>query len=140
MESAFDYACAWGQRDVVEFLLEKGISPDLRNAGDRTGLHNAAWGAHIDVVKLLLHRGAPVDVKENSFHATPLDVALWLRDNSREGTQRERCYEVIVLLARAGATLDRQHWSGPAGEGLLDKIDSDPRMLAALRGELSGPA
>jgi len=137
VESAFDYACTWGQRDVVEFLLEKGISPDLRNADGRTGLHNAAWGAHIDVVKLLLQRGSPVDAKENNFHATPLDVALWLWDNSRDRTERERCYEVIVLLARAGATLDRRHWHDPAGEGMLDKIDSDPRMLAALRGEIS---
>jgi hypothetical protein len=142
MESAFDYACAWGQREVVKFLLERGISPDLRNADGRTGLHSAAWGAHIDVVKLLLQRGSPVDVKENNFHATPLDVALWLWDNSRDRTERERCYEVIVLLARAGATLDRGHWHDSAGDrpGMLDKIDSDPRMLAALRGELSSPA
>ena len=101
MESGFLWACGYGRKETVEFLLERGIDPDLRNTDGRTGLHNAAYGAHVDVIKLLLEHGSPVDVKEEGFHATPLDMALWVWNNSPD--RAERCYEVIVLLARAGA-------------------------------------
>lgn len=113
--------------------------PCSRNDDCQTGLHWAAYGAHVDIAQLLLDRGAAVDVKDKGFRATPLDVALWVWNNSEDRAERERCYEVIVLLARAGATLDTEHWPGPVGDrpGMLDKIDSDPRMLAALRGERS---
>jgi hypothetical protein len=42
------------------------------------------------------------------------------------------------VLARAGAKLDPQQWSDPNQERshMLDEIDSDPRMQAALRGEI----
>ncbi len=50
----------------------------------------------------------------------------------------ERCYEAIALLARAGAKLDRDHWRerGKDGSVLLEKIDSDARVRAALRGDM----
>ena len=36
-----------------------------------TSLHHAAWNGHLQVVKLLLARGAEVDAR-NKFDATPL--------------------------------------------------------------------
>src|SRR5579863_5872627 len=73
----------------------------------QTGLHWAAWGAHIDVMRLLLERGAPVDAKENRFHAQALDMALWTWGNDPHNEVRDRCYAAIALLAQAGAKLDR---------------------------------
>ena len=139
MESGFLCACGYGRKEVVAFLLERGVDPGLHNDGRQTGLHCAAYGAHVDVVKLLLQRGSPVDVKEEGFHATPLDVALWVWGNSPDRVERERCYEVVALLAQAGAKLDPQQWYNPDDDrpGMLEKIRSDPRMLAALRGEIS---
>ena len=51
--------------------------------------------------------------------------------NSRSNSQR------VTSLARAGAKLDREHWRDPEGDadGMLEAIDGDPRVLAALRGE-----
>jgi hypothetical protein len=42
------------------------------------------------------------------------------------------------MLARAGATLDRDQWREPEKDGsaMLSKNDSDLRMLAAFRGEM----
>ena len=108
-----------------------------RNDGGQTGLHWAAYGAHVDVVKALVERYAPVDVKDKHFNATPLDVALYVWSNSTDQEERERCYDVIVLLARAGATLDPKHWQNEHGAGILEKIQSDPRMLAALGGGIT---
>lgn len=137
IEAAFESACWYGRTHVVEYLLERGIDPGLRNDQGQTGLHCAAYGGHVELVKLLLEHGAPVGAKENSFDATALDVALWAWKKSQDATVRDACYEVIALLAKAGARLDREHWRDPeSGEsGMLDEIDSDPRMRAVLRGE-----
>jgi ankyrin repeat protein len=136
MESGFLYACGYGRAQVVEFLLERGVDSVLRNADGQTGLHWAAYGAHVEAVKLLLQR-VPIDLKDNNFHATPLDVALYTWDSSSDTPKRERCYEVILLLARAGSKLDPEQWRDPNDDrqGMLEKIRSDSRMRAALRGE-----
>jgi len=47
-----------------------------------------------------LQYGFPLDVKDNHFNATPLDVALYTRNNSPDAAKRKRCDEVIALLAR----------------------------------------
>jgi len=39
-----------------------------------TGLHWAAYAAHVDIVKLLLARKAPVDLKDGRHHATPFEL------------------------------------------------------------------
>jgi hypothetical protein len=138
MESAFEQTCWYGRKEAVEFLLDRGLDPGLRSGRDMTGLHRAAYTPHIDVLKLLLERGAPVDAKEDEFHATALDVALWVWSRSADEVTRVRCYEAIALLAQNGASLDPNQWSGPASDGprKLEKIRADSRMEAALRDEM----
>jgi len=70
MESAFLYACGYGRKEVAEFLLEQGVDPCLRNDAGQTGLHWAAYGADVDLVRLLLQRDSPADVRDEGFHAT----------------------------------------------------------------------
>lgn len=101
MASGFAYACGYGHQEVVAFLLEKGADSNLRSAGGRTGLHWAAYGAHVGIIKLLLQYGFPVEIKDNQFNATPMDVALYVRNNSPDSAKRKCCDEVIALLARA---------------------------------------
>jgi len=137
MEVAFEQACWYGRKEAVEFLLDRGIDPGLRSGRGMTGLHRAAYAPHLDVLKLLLERGGPVDAKEEEFHATPLDVVLWVWGRSADAARCELCYEAIALLAQNGASLDPDRWSGPAidGPGMLENIRADSRMQAALRGE-----
>jgi ankyrin repeat protein len=99
------------------------VNPKLRHQG-QTGLHWAAYGGHVDTVKLLLERGAPLDEKDESYGATPLAWALYSWGNRPERVECGRYYEVVALLVRAGAKVDPQ-WH-----------ENDPLMLAALRGEL----
>jgi ankyrin repeat protein len=140
VESAFLYACGYGSRAAAEFLLERGVDVAARNRDGQTALHWANYGPCLDVIRLLLERGAPVDVKDEHFHATPLDMALWTWQNADEKESRERCYEAVALLAQAGAKLDRNHWKEPGDERspMLEKIEADARMQAALRGDGPG--
>jgi len=128
VSDAFDWACAHGRTNVVEFLLAHGVEPGtkLRAAG-QTGLHAAAVGGRTDVVKLLLDRGVPVDPKDDTYQNTPLGWALHGYATSPD-SERERYHEVAKLLVSAGASID-PGWSE------WDAVAADPRMLAVLRRE-----
>jgi ankyrin repeat protein len=139
MKDGFAWACEFGRTGVADLLLQKGMQVDgkLRHDG-QTGLHWAAYGGHVETVKLLLERGAPVDAKDESYGGTPLGWALYAWGNATEReAERVRYYEVVALLARAGAKLVPQWYEDDEDRRrAATKMRSDPRMLAALRGEM----
>ena len=107
-------------------------------------LHERAFrrlGGTVRVIVLdnltLLRRGAPVDATDDSYGGTPLGWALYAWGNATEHEARRRhYYEVVALLIRAGAELDRQWYSDDDDRQRgLAKARSDPRMMAALRGD-----
>jgi hypothetical protein len=137
MMDGFAWACEFGRTSVVDFLLQRGVDPaaKLRHHG-QTGLHWAAYGGHVDVVKLLLERGAPVEAKDESYGGTPLGWALYSWGRSSKSTPDGGCYQAVALLVRAGAKVDPNWYESNDGPGgAAEKIQSDPRMQAALRGE-----
>lgn len=138
--SAFLYACGYGSLSAAEYLLDRGVDVAARNSDGQTALHWANYGPHLDVVRMLLERGAPINVLDGRFHAAPLDMALWTWQHTDDRSQRERCYEAVALLAQAGAELDPDHWRNPGepSSPILEKINSDARMQAALRGQIPG--
>lgn len=82
----------------------------------------------------MLERGAPVDAKDESYGGTPLGWALYAwTDPPQQGT-RERYYEVIALLVRAGTKVDAE-WLEDKDRSQIEQLRADPRMVAALRGE-----
>jgi ankyrin repeat protein len=112
------------------------VDAKLRHHG-QTGLHWAAYGGWADTVKLLLERGAPVNAKDEAFGGTPLEWALYQWGNSPYWAERGHYYEVVALLVRAGAKLDSQWFEDDEERRrAAQKMRSDPRMLAALRGEM----
>jgi hypothetical protein len=137
MKDGFAWACEFGRTDVVEFLLEKSMKIDARlKHHGQTGLHWAACGGHAETVKALLRRGAPVAAKDESHGGTPLGWALYGWMGSETEVRREQYYDVVVLLIQAGAKLDLQEGSDDEdGRRILGEARSDPRMMAALRGE-----
>jgi ankyrin repeat protein len=132
LESGFMWACAYGRTRVVAFLLEMGVRIEAQPHGE-TGLHQAAYGGHAGIVKLLLERKAPVDVKDKRYDNTPLGWALhgWLYPPPE--AKRRNHVKVVALLVAAGAAVDRQ-WLEQDPEG--QKVRADPRMRAVLSGKM----
>jgi ankyrin repeat protein len=57
MHQGFALACAYGHAGVVDFLLDRGMEVDARlnaHGHGHTGLHVAAFHAHVEIVKSLL--------------------------------------------------------------------------------------
>jgi ankyrin repeat protein len=135
----FTWACEFGRTAVIDFLLPNiELEAKLRHHG-QTGLHWAAYGGHRDSVRLLLDRGAPVHVRDDAHNGTPLDWALyaWETSAGKEAARRQAFYEVVALLARAGATLDSSWYEEDEDRHRAAvRMRSDARMQAALRGEM----
>ena len=98
-ESGFRYACGYGHPEVVRFLLDKGVNPGARDDGDQTGLHWTTYGPHVEIAKMLIAAGAPLDARDTMFHATPLDWARYALSQTTEPERREKFNELIRLLS-----------------------------------------
>ena len=134
MRDGFAWACEFGRTDVVDFLLQRGMTVDARlKHHGQTGLHWAAYSGHLETVKLLLDRGAAVDAKDEAFGGTPLGWALYGWGGLSKDEEREPFYEVVASLVRADAILDRAWYADDEGRRrALEKAYADPRMRNAL--------
>jgi ankyrin repeat protein len=77
---ALALAAQHGHRTVVAMLLDAGESPDRYNPekfhAHSTPLHQAALAGREDVVRLLVERGARLDIKDTVYEGTPVDWAV----------------------------------------------------------------
>ena len=65
--------CRYGQPDTISTMLEYGIHIDAENVG-WTALHLAALNGHLDIVSILLNKGASSSIR-NREGKTALDIA-----------------------------------------------------------------
>jgi ankyrin repeat protein len=93
---ALALAAQFGHVEIVRLLLDAGEDPDRYNApgghSHSTPLHQAAFAGHEAVVRLLVERGARLDLKDVLWHGTP---AGWARYAGRTQLAEylERQYE-----------------------------------------------
>jgi ankyrin repeat protein len=116
MQAGFIWACEYGRKDVVEFLLDKDV--DLR-AGEDTGetaLHLAAHRGQLEMIKLLVDRGAPLEVK-NVYGGTVLGQATW---SVMHGDPSIDFVPVIEALLAAGARIEGADY--PTGNNGVDEV------------------
>src|SRR5262245_6829373 len=91
--AALALAAQHGHAAVVELLLDAGEDPNRYNPdgyhGHSTPLHQAVWSNHMAMVRLLVERGARLDIQDTIYHGTPLgwaiyggraEIAAYLRD------------------------------------------------------------
>jgi ankyrin repeat protein len=115
LDHGFIWACEYGRRDVVDFLIDRGVN--LR-AGENTGqtaLHLAAHHAQLDIVNLLIARGAPLEAM-NCYGGTVLGQATWSCINSKLGDYAP----VIETLLQAGADVRQACY--PTGNERVDAL------------------
>ncbi|HEY3114332.1 MAG TPA: ankyrin repeat domain-containing protein [Gemmatimonadaceae bacterium] len=78
---ALALAAQHGHADVVRLLLDAGEDPSRYNPdgyhSHGTPVHHAVWTNHGDVVRLLVERGARLDIKDTVYQGTPLDWAIY---------------------------------------------------------------
>ena len=71
--SPFQYACSKGYKDIVEFLLENGADPNIRDNRNDTPLHRLASIGRVEILKLLLESGGKLNLDaQNREGNTPL--------------------------------------------------------------------
>jgi ankyrin repeat protein len=87
----FHRAAGAGRAEGVRLLAELGFPLDALNHVHRTPLHDAAWGGDLAMVQLLLELGADPQIREPSYHGTPLD---WANHNHQP-------HVVAYLMGRA---------------------------------------
>jgi ankyrin repeat protein len=106
LREGFMNACAYGRREIVALLLDHSAGLATQpGAGGQTGLHCAIIGCHVDVVRLLVDRGASL-VVENDYGGTPFGQALWC---AAHGGDAERYVAILEVLERAGAAIPDRH-------------------------------
>jgi tetratricopeptide (TPR) repeat protein len=97
----YSAACMLGQADTAAFLLDEGVEP---YAGMRTGLsgfHYAASSGRLDVIKLLIERNVPMEIK-NMYGGTVLGQAFWSAANEYKPDHAA----IIEALIEAGAIVE----------------------------------
>ena len=135
LQSAFFYACGWGHKDVVEFLLSKGV--DLADGGrdGQTPLHWAVIGGQLELVKLLLKHKPPLESR-NMYGGTVLGQTLW---SAAHGGDPNVYAEIIETLIAAGAKVPPRHVPvNKSIDALLRRYGSEPEPTWYWYGE--GPA
>jgi hypothetical protein len=103
-EMALRYAAGYGQREIVRFLLDRGVQVDAHSGDGETALFYAVLGNHIAVVRLLLEHGARPGAR--SQHGDIVDAALW---KAAHGGQSDLSIEVLEALIAAGGKAPDRH-------------------------------
>ena len=110
LEKAFVFACGRGRTAAAELLLDRGV--DIAALDGQTGLHLAIHSAHLETVRFLLARRAPLELK-NRYGGTALGQALWSAVRNRDLDY----VPIIEALLAAGAVVDPSWSTG------IDAID-----------------
>jgi Ankyrin repeats (3 copies) len=104
LEGALIMAARYGGGEVVKYLLDKGV--DVAASDGMTALHWATGGGHLDMTKLLIERGAPLE-KKNVYGGTVLDSTLWFAHNVPPAEFAHNDYPAVIdMLIAAGAKTD----------------------------------
>lgn len=91
---ALALAAQLGHADIVRLLLDAGEDPNRYNPegnhAHSTPLHQAALAGHDAVVRLLVERGARLDIEDTIYQGTPLGWARHAGQTGIESYLRER--------------------------------------------------
>ncbi|KQS28336.1 ankyrin repeat domain-containing protein [Dyadobacter sp. Leaf189] len=101
LELALVWAAMHNRAEVVEFLLDQGVSIASTDFCRWTALHWAAYYGCTETCQILLRRKAPLEAR-NEFGGTVLDQTLWA--TVHEGVAPHHL-SIIEKLVKAGARI-----------------------------------
>src|SRR5688572_1391149 len=121
----FFAAARKGDAAAVKAFLDKGTDVNAKTQYGATALAYACDKGHVEVVKLLLERGADPDVRDSFYNATPMSWAA-----------PKGFTEIVKLLLDKGSKQKDMALITGAGEGfveivkvVLEKGDLKPEVL-----------
>jgi hypothetical protein len=115
LDEALTCACFNGRTEVVDYLLAHCVDAP---GGANTGLNGFHWAANrgqLNVVLLLINRGAPLE-KRSMYDGTVLGTAVWSAINE----PRPDHLRIIEALIKAGARVDDVGY--PSGSETVDEV------------------
>jgi hypothetical protein len=110
LAEVFSAACMLGHPRAAEYLLDRRVDPAAGILTGLNGFHYAASSGRLEVIKLLIARGAPMELK-NMYGGTVLEQALWSAINE----YHESHAAIIEALLEAGAYVEPgtlEWWNG----------------------------
>ncbi|HEV2482470.1 MAG TPA: ankyrin repeat domain-containing protein [Puia sp.] len=114
LSAALNWASEYGHPAVVGYLMDRGADPDEPVNG-MYALHMAILGGHLDTIRLLIERGAPLET-QNQYGGTPLTTAIWaVKKRERVHIWPEKKVDNLALietLIAAGALASQGFLSG----------------------------
>ena len=119
-EMALRYAAGYGRRDIVTFLLDRGVPVDAHSGDGETALFYAIHGDHLEVVRVLLERGANPGMRTQ--WGDLVGGAIW---RAAHGGHADRSAAIIEAVIAAGGKPPERH--PPVNEkidGLLTRYGS----------------
>jgi hypothetical protein len=117
-----------GDAAAVKKLLDEGVDVNTKFRYNATALFYACDHGHLEVVKVLLDRGAAMDVKDTFYGFTPLALAT-----SPAQTKKPAHTEIAKLLIQKGAPGKEQALTSAvqSGDASLAKVILDSGGIAA---------
>ena len=130
-EMALRYAAGYGQPGIVTFLLDRGVAIDAHSGDNETALFYAILGDRLDVVRLLLARGANPNTRTQWGNL--VECAIW---RAAHGGAVDRVAAIIeALIAAGGRAPDRHPPVNETIDALLARYGSLADATRYWRGE-----
>jgi len=127
LDEIFAASCMLGQTATAAYLLDNGVDP---YAGMKTGLsgfHYAASSGRLEVVRLLIDRKIPKEIK-NMYGGTVFGQAMWSAVN--EWTPNHA--EIVEELVKAGTIVDEGYRDWWDKQDVPD-VETKRRIAEVLR-------